>query len=387
MTTRVQWSDLTLFGPLGQGQAGQVYLATLNRSAGSLAAGERVAVKRYKRWVLEQSGQYERIVRELAASAKVRHQNVVENISLVTDTDTSLPALVMKYYEGATMESLLDASRANGTGLPLEDAFRLIGETIEGVAALHGAGIYHRDVKPANIMIDNKSGSAVVMDLGVVSDFLLAEQTQTIDFLGTIRYADPNYLGGGAFTAASDWYSVGLIGYELFFGVRFLGSEEHWAKIVFEKLRHTLPTLEDLAQRCERFAGQLGQNAAEAVFHTLQTLLFKSQKLQGLRSGISKRFWTGPFYEQGDAEIVLGEPSEIIDLPRSKCDNEEPSEFAAFVRDRYWGWRTEGSVLSRDPERPYDKFPEYVRGSGDDVEYNWIQIDARDLALHRYGRL
>jgi len=333
------------------------------------------------------NGGYSTIVRELAASGRVRHPNVVENVWLVTDSDTSLPALVMKYYEGTTLESLLDASRAKGTGLPFEHAFRLIGEIIEGVAALHGAGIYHRDIKPANIMIDNKSGSAVVMDLGVVSDFLLAEQTQTIDFLGTVRYADPNYLGGGTFGAASDWYSVGLIGYELFFGVRFLGSEEHWAKIVFEKLRHTLPTLEDLAQQSERFAGHFGQNAAEAVFHTLQTLLFKSQRLQGLRSGISKQFWTGPFYEQGDAEIVPGEPQEIIDLPRSQYDNEEPSEFAAFVRDGYWGWRTQGSVLSRDPEKPIAEFPEYAGGSGDDVYYNYIKIDARTLALHRYGRL
>jgi serine/threonine protein kinase len=80
------------------------------------------------------------------------------------------------------------------------------------------------------------------MDLGVVSDFLLAEQTQTKEFLGTIRYTDPSYLTGGQFTATSEWYSVGLIGYELFFGSRILGSEEHWAKIIARKLSGPLPS-------------------------------------------------------------------------------------------------------------------------------------------------
>jgi eukaryotic-like serine/threonine-protein kinase len=182
-------------------------------------------VKRYKRWVLQESGQYERISRELAASVKIRHPHIVHNICLISDPD-GLPALVMRYYDGKTLESVLVEGRSKNTHMPIEDAFRVLGQLIDAVTALHKPPIYHRDIKPANILIENGSGSPILMDLGVVSNFFLPEQTETTDFLGTIRYAHPDYLTGGGFTASLDWYSLGLVAYELFCGTRFLASEE-----------------------------------------------------------------------------------------------------------------------------------------------------------------
>lgn len=119
------------------------------------------------------------------------------------------------------------------------------------MATLHSAGIHHRAIKPAKVLVEHHSGSPILMDLGVVSDFLLVARTQTRDFLGTGWHAEPGYLTGSQFTAASDWYSVGLIGYELFFGKRFSEVRRALAKIVAKKVSPELPMAEDLAKRCE----------------------------------------------------------------------------------------------------------------------------------------
>jgi len=100
---------------------------------------------------------------------------------LVSDPD-GLPALVMKYYHGKTLESVLTEMGSNNNRLRVGDGFRLLGLLIDAVAALHSAGIYHRDIKPANILIEHDSGFPIIMGLGVVSEFLLAEQTQTTNF-------------------------------------------------------------------------------------------------------------------------------------------------------------------------------------------------------------
>jgi serine/threonine protein kinase len=214
----------------------------------------------------------------------------------------------MMYYHGKTLESVLAEVRSNNSRLSVGDGFRLLGPLIEAVAALHSAGIYHRDIKPANILIEHHSGLPIIMDLGVVSEFLLAEQTQTTNFLGTIRYSDPSYLRGNQFTAASDWYSLGLVGYELFFATRFLGSEEQWARLVARKLSRKLPSKDDLLKKYQQHNELHGQDATEAVFHTLATLLTKatSQRIYGLREAIASAFWTKPFFERIGGEIVLG---------------------------------------------------------------------------------
>jgi len=252
VASSISWEDLTLVRPLGEGHAGHVWLAAVKRPVGTLHQGDELAVKRYKRWVLQEPGQYERIYRELAASINIRHPNVVQGVGLVSDPD-GLPALVMIYYDGRPLGSILAECRSSRRPFSVAEAFRLLGALIEAVAALHAAAIFHRDIKPENILIESGSGAPRLMDLGVVSDFLLAEQAQTTQFLGTIRYAEPGYLTGNRFTAASDWYSVGLVGYEMFFAERFLDFEEQWAKLVARKLRSRFPSGTDLAPGCREF--------------------------------------------------------------------------------------------------------------------------------------
>src|SRR6185369_11140328 len=99
MASTLTWRDLELQDRLGEGQGGVVWSARLARAYKQWPSGTTVAVKRYKRWVLESPGQYERIHRELTVGIRVNHPNVVKSLALVADPD-GLPALVMQHYSG-----------------------------------------------------------------------------------------------------------------------------------------------------------------------------------------------------------------------------------------------------------------------------------------------
>jgi serine/threonine protein kinase len=103
MSRALSWTDFDLAERLGDGHSATVLRATMRRDVGELRAGAAVAVKRYRPWVLQQSGQIERIFREVNAGRSVQHPNLMKVYGAVLDGDGH-PALVMKLYAGVTLE-------------------------------------------------------------------------------------------------------------------------------------------------------------------------------------------------------------------------------------------------------------------------------------------
>ncbi len=110
MVTALHWSDFEIERELGSGRAGVVVLARLRRSVGRLTRGHAVAIKRYKSWVIDEPGQLERIFRALETGRKIVHQNLVNTVGIIAD-DLGRPALVMKYYEGESLQKTLERHR------------------------------------------------------------------------------------------------------------------------------------------------------------------------------------------------------------------------------------------------------------------------------------
>jgi serine/threonine protein kinase len=214
-----QWSDFEMVQMLGEGHAGVVTLAKLKRPIANLSADHLVAIKQYKTWVLEEAGQFERIIRELETGRKLCHPNLVQTISIIRDNNGN-PALVMQYYPGKTLAEYLEEKRQEDIPIDLEFAFQIILDIAYAIKTLHEAGAIHRDVKPANIIL-SKNGP-ILMDLGVVKSQDFSEQTTKDAFLGTIRYAAPEYLFAEDYDNSIDIYSLGAIIYELFRGKPFL---------------------------------------------------------------------------------------------------------------------------------------------------------------------
>ena len=155
----------------------------------------------------------ERFRREARSAARFVHPNVVTTFDAGED-DGQL-YIVMELVDGES----LAASLARRGPLPVADALRITDALLAALGAAHDAGIVHRDVKPANVLL-GRNGSVKLADFGIARrlDDLVAGLTAAGTFLGTATYAAPEQLGGQPATAASDLYSTGVVLYELLTG-------------------------------------------------------------------------------------------------------------------------------------------------------------------------
>ncbi len=150
-----------------------------------------------------------RFLREARSSAKVRHENVVQVYAV---EEQPLPYLVMEFIPGETLQQLLDR-----TG-PLETAEVLqIGRQIaEGLAAAHGTGLIHRDVKPGNILIEAGPHKHVkITDFGLARAADDASLTQSGMVAGTPMFMAPEQASGDKLDHRADLFSMGSVLYTM----------------------------------------------------------------------------------------------------------------------------------------------------------------------------
>lgn len=161
---------------LGRGGMGEVYLATGRR-------GDRVAVKMLRDPIENDPDARLRLEREVRALRRVESPYVAQ----VLDADLSgdRPYLVMEYIEG---ENLLDAVRRRGP-LPGQRLITLAQGLAAALAIIHAAGVVHRDVKPANVLLGGDG--PVLIDFGIAQVLDATRVTMTGTFLGTPGYCAP----------------------------------------------------------------------------------------------------------------------------------------------------------------------------------------------------
>lgn len=205
--------DLEVVRRLGRGSVATVYLAretALKRLVAVKVLSPRLARDRRARLRFE---------REAQAVAALTHPNIVQ-LHRVARLSNDLPYIVMQYVKGRTMA---DRLQAEGT-LPMEEARSVIAEVASAVAAAHGKGIVHRDIRPANVLYDEESGRSLVTDFGIAALLTSGEAgqaarlTKTGELVGNPAYMSPEQLTGSGLSERSDVYALGLLGYELLTG-------------------------------------------------------------------------------------------------------------------------------------------------------------------------
>lgn len=155
----------------------------------------------------------ERFIREGRALARVKNPNVVTVFEAGELGD--LAFLATDLIEGRPLDEILGERGP----LPLAEVTRIIEQIGGALAAVHARGLVHRDVKPANIMIETESGRAVLLDLGVARD--LANVTSTSGaIIGTPGFMAPEQVDPtiGAVTAQTDVYQLGATAFALLTG-------------------------------------------------------------------------------------------------------------------------------------------------------------------------
>src|SRR5215472_13992494 len=190
---------------LGEGGMGAVYKAR------DLELAREVALKVIRPELANNPDILQRFKQELILARQVTDRNVIRIFDL--GEAGRIKFITMEYVEGEGLHQII---KQRGK-LDVAEAVDIAEQVAKGLAAVHGEGVIHRDLKPQNIMRD-KHGRIVVMDFGLARSLGESGMTQTGAIVGTLEYMSPEQAMGVALDQRSDIYSVGLIFYELLTG-------------------------------------------------------------------------------------------------------------------------------------------------------------------------
>ena len=194
---------------LGRGGMGVLYLAMEpgleRRVALKLVAPEAAADEVFAR----------RFAEESRIAASIEHPNVVPIYAASEEDGVSF--IAMRYVSGSDLGRRI----AREGRLEPGSAAALIAQVGNGLDAIHAAGLVHRDVKPANVLLAGRDGEdhAYITDFGVARNVATASGlTQTGRFVGTLDYVAPEQISGGEVDARADVYALGCLLFKLLTG-------------------------------------------------------------------------------------------------------------------------------------------------------------------------
>ncbi len=209
---RATLGDYEVLAELGRGGMAAVYLAH------DLALDRKVAIKVMFPEMFAAVGGVERFQREARTAASLTHPHIVP-IYAIREHER-LFYFVMQFVPGRTLDSVIEDEGKLSIGM----VQTILSEVGNALGYAHRNGVIHRDVKPANILLDEE-GRALVADFGIAKVSQGDQLTRTGGIVGTPTYMSPEQSIAGELTGASDQYSLGIVAYELLTGhVPFAGG-------------------------------------------------------------------------------------------------------------------------------------------------------------------
>ena len=221
---------------LGEGGFAETYLAT------DTVLGRQVAIKLLRQRLARDPEYVARFNREARIAASINHPNVIEVYDFGRDEE--LLFLVMEWVNGTTLKELIREQAP----LPIPEAKLLIVEVLQGLGAIHRAGIIHRDIKPQNVLLD-RTGPVKLSDFGIAKAAVgtgLEELTRSGEFLGTPTHMAPEQVTGAkTLGPEADLYGVGVLLFELLTGeLPFSGDTP--LQVALKQLHEPPPALRPL---------------------------------------------------------------------------------------------------------------------------------------------
>ncbi|MBI0330684.1 serine/threonine-protein kinase [Burkholderia plantarii] len=308
---------------LGRGAMGTVYLAT------DPHIQRQVALKTIRAELLRdvhEGGDAAdaelpaRFINEARAAGRLVHPHIV-GVFDYGEAD-GVAYLALEYVRGETLAARLAAHARNGSTMPVARALVWFAQLLDALAYAHEAGVIHRDVKPANLLIAPR-GECKITDFGI-AQLDTGRLTQAGMLIGTPRYMSPEQYAGAPVDARSDLYSAGVVLYEMLTGqCPFTGSSAAVMRQVLD---------EPPAPPSSRVPG---------LPAALDALVLKALEKAPDARYASARAWRGAVLALLDTLAAPRDPDEtIVAAPLARPALAPPPE-AAGARTLPGGWSVE----------------------------------------------
>lgn len=181
-----------------------------------------------------------RFEREARNIARLKHANIVQVHDFETDSETETYYMVMELIDGPTLKDVLERLNSRGEHMDVRDALRITRDAASALAYAHSLSMVHRDVKPANLMLD-RGHRVVLTDFGIARIMSSSQLTSGTAMVGTPAYMAPEQGLGDAGDERSDLYSLGAILYQMVTG-RLPYDGETPLSVVLKHLNDPIPS-------------------------------------------------------------------------------------------------------------------------------------------------
>jgi len=197
--------DYEIDRELARGGMGVVYLAT------EIGLRRRVAIKVLPPALTFGQGAIERFRREARTAAALDHPNIIPIYRVSAGGE--LLWYSMKLLEGKSLDTILKERER----LEFEETVAILDQVADALDYAHDHGVIHRDVKPGNIVLDER-GRVTVTDFGIAKEIQEASVSASGHLLGTPYYMSPEHYRGADISGAADQYSLGVVAFQCLSG-------------------------------------------------------------------------------------------------------------------------------------------------------------------------
>lgn len=185
--------------------------------------------------------------REAQAMASINNKNVVRVYSF--GRYGSADFLVTEFIDGLTLEQMIDAAYGRKTLIATSDVVGILAKAAAGLAAIHRAGVVHRDIKSGNVMVEDSTGRVLIMDFGLGQKIDLTAKESIVAPRGTPAYMAPEIIRSQRVEPVKEYladiYAFGIMAYEL--GTNALPFDgDNWIEVLEKHLEQPPPRLMEI---------------------------------------------------------------------------------------------------------------------------------------------
>jgi serine/threonine protein kinase len=241
-----------------------------------------------------------RFINEARVIKDIKHPSIVEidDLDVIPEESKNIdvPYLTMNYIKGTTLKEKIEKEGP----LDLESALRISGDILSALKVIHGRDIIHRDIKPDNIIIEEGTGKAILVDFGIAKDFSSNSKLTIMgSLLGTPLYMAPEQIDySHKLSSAADIYSFGVVLFEM-----LTGKPPYDESDVLSK--HRKAPVPDIRKRSKELPEGIEKIIEKAIAKAPENRYQDSEEfMQALKKLASK---TEIEYEDSDLEEVKKE--------------------------------------------------------------------------------